>query len=63
MRSRHQASPDPRSTIPRDGKPAASPSPAGTGTKKGQNAQTNATVGVLHPDYESRKRQARRGGS
>lgn len=63
MRSRHEASTDPRSSIPRGGRPAASPSPRKDGVKKGENAQTNATVGVLQPDYESRRRQARRGQS
>jgi|GEM_PF-4633756 len=60
MRSQHQPSSDPRSTVPRGGKPAAAKSPRGTGVKKGQNGQTNATVGEHQPDYESRKRQTRR---
>jgi hypothetical protein len=60
MRSQHQPSSDPRSTVPRGEKPAAAKSPRGTAVKKGQNAQTNATTGDHQPDYESRKRQARR---
>lgn len=63
MRSQHQPSSDPRSTVPRGGKPAAARSPRGTAVERGQNGQTNATTGVLQPDYESRKRQARRGQS
>lgn len=63
MRSQHQPSSDPRSTVPRGDTPAAARSPRGSRVKKGQNGQTNATVGEHQPDYESRKRQSRRGQS